>query len=179
MAQSITALANKFDASAIMAGMPSEIESTEFQLSGQLSITHAPGVPSWHDSTGSLYSTAAGKFTRQTKEYNELNSYFKNTYVEWVINEVQLVAAQDNVNIGRIRLMMLKPKTCYSYHWDPEEFRYHIPLITNAKCFFVNDMIIESMPTVGQLYRFRTNNYHTAVNASFESRYHLLFDTFK
>jgi hypothetical protein len=178
MPKSITKLEALFDADAILKCMPSEIYSVEFVTDGQLSLTHKDGNPSWFDSSGSLYDAKLKIYTRKTSDFIVLNDFFTGTYVEEVINEIKRIAISDGVKTGRIRIMQLKPKTCYSYHLDPEEFRYHIPLMTNDKCFFVNDMKIEQMPEVGRLYKFQTHDYHTAVNASFENRLHLLVDTF-
>ena len=36
----------------------------------------------------------------------------------------------------RTRVMILKPRTCYTYHKDTTK-RIHIPLVTNDKCFFI------------------------------------------
>ena len=98
--------------------------------------------------------------------------------MEEVIERVREVASQDGVKIGRIRFMYLLPKTCYTLHVDLEEFRYHVPLVSNKRCFFVNADQVERMCGIGQLYRFRTREPHTAVNASTETRIHLVFDTY-
>lgn len=179
MTQSIFPLDKTFDVAAIFASMPGAFIDQKGLMYDQISITHAEGAESWFDSVGSLYDAKQGKYVRQTSDYTVLNQYFTGSYMEEVVNAVKEQAKEEGVKIGRVRLMQLDPKSCYSYHRDPEEFRYHIPLVTNPKCFFVNDMIIEQMPEIGRLYRFRTNDYHTAVNASFEHRVHMLFDTYK
>jgi hypothetical protein len=73
----------------------------------------------------------------------------------------------------RSRLMRMKPKTCYSYHWDPTK-RMHIPLITNENNFFVIDDEVSRYPADGSYYLVDTTKKHTFVNASFENRLHIV-----
>ena len=76
-------------------------------------------------------------------------------------------------NLYRVRLMNLKSKTCYSYHQDQCK-RFHIPLITNDNCFFVVDDKVKRYPADGNYYIIDTDKKHTAVNASWEDRIHLI-----
>ena len=78
-----------------------------------------------------------------------------------------------NFNLYRVRLMNLKGKTCYSYHKDQCK-RFHIPIITNENCFFIVDEKIVRCPADGNYYIIDTTKKHTAVNASFEDRIHLI-----
>lgn len=113
-----------------------------------------------------------------TREFSYLAEEFKHTIVDDVIREVKKIALRDfKTMIGRVRLLRLKSKTCYSLHIDKEEFRFHIPLITNRSCFFVCGNELGRMEEVGRLYLFKTNLEHTAVNASHQERLHLVFDT--
>ena len=73
----------------------------------------------------------------------------------------------------RTRLMNMKPKTCYSYHWDPTK-RMHIPLLTNENNFFVIYDEISRYPADGSYYLIDTTKKHTFVNASFENRLHIV-----
>ena len=73
----------------------------------------------------------------------------------------------------RTRLMNMKPKTCYSYHWDPTK-RMHTPLITNENNFFVIDDEVSRYPADGSYYLIDTTKKHTFVNASFENRLHIV-----
>jgi hypothetical protein len=143
----------------------------------QYSITSKGGFDIF-DGICSLYSYEMKKFINFTDEYTAFNSEFKNTAFEKVYKIVQDVAKKDGVQIGRTRLLRLNPKTCYSLHKDIEEFRYHVPITSNKSCFFVIADKIFKMPQVGSLYRFYTKETHTAVNASFEIRDHLVFDTY-
>jgi len=75
--------------------------------------------------------------------------------------------------VHRARVMRMKPKTCYSYHQDYSK-RLHIPLITNESCFLIVDKEVMHLPADGKVYIIDTTKYHTAVNASFEFRTHIV-----
>ena len=133
----------------------------------------------WFDGVGSLYDYGLKKVVAATEQYRLPCKKLEGTYIESMISKVEEVATQDGVKIGRIRVMRIEPKTCYSLHTDPEEFRYHIPLETSYQCFFVVGKEVVRMPKVGRLYRFKTRSEHTAVNASFNViRLHVVFDTY-
>jgi hypothetical protein len=172
MGNSVTVLEKKFDAEKLLATLP-KIDLT------QLAVTHSINNPSFEEGTGSLYDFDVNKFTKNTADYTIINKHFEDTYMEDVIWEVRHQSAQDGVRIGRIRVMTIAPCSCYGLHIDPEEFRYHIPLVTNPAAFFVNGDTISRMPEVGRLYKYVTNEAHTAVNASFNPRIHILFDTYR
>lgn len=75
--------------------------------------------------------------------------------------------------VYRARIMTLMPKSCYSYHHDYSK-RLHIPLITNDKCFLIVNKEVIHLPADGKVYIVDTTLPHTAVNASFEPRTHLI-----
>ena len=77
-----------------------------------------------------------------------------------------------DLGIKRTRIMRMKPKTCLSYHYD-RTWRVHVPLITNSKCFLLIDGTAYHVPANGA-YKVNTTKYHTAINASFEARTHLV-----
>lgn len=180
MDQPIVNLNHEFNVEHIVNCLPkAEFSSGLFHRHNQLSLTHSASSDDWYDGVGSLYDFEQHKFKASTSDFSIINSFFTNSYIETVINTVKNIALQeDNVLIGRIRLAQLNSKTCYSLHTDPEDFRYHIPLFTNPKCFFVVDNQICRMETTGCLYKFKTSKEHTAVNASFKKRVHLIFDTY-
>ena len=87
-------------------------------------------------------------------------------YINSIIEEHELY---------RVRIMRLKSKTCYSYHQDWDK-RFHLPIITNDKCFFIIDDVVSRYPADGNFYIIDTTKTHTAVNASWEDRIHLIGD---
>ena len=89
---------------------------------------------------------------------------FNIPYINSIIEEHQLY---------RTKFFKMKPKTCYSYHRDQTK-RLHVPIITNDKCFLVVDDEVVRTPVEGSPYVIDTTKIHTAVNASFEERIHLI-----
>jgi len=78
-----------------------------------------------------------------------------------------------DLRIVRTRVMRMKPKTCYTYHRDWTK-RLHIPLITNENCMFIIDDEVKRYPADGNYYIVDTTKMHTAINASFEERIHIV-----
>ena len=79
----------------------------------------------------------------------------------------------EELGMFRSRLMTMCKTSCYSYHKDSTK-RIHIPLITNDKCFFVIDDIVNRYPADGNYYIADTTKMHTFVNASWEDRIHIV-----
>ena len=69
------------------------------------------------------------------------------------------------LNMFRTRVLIMGPKSCYSYHKDPKE-RVHIPLKTNAKALFIVDKLVYTGKDIcaGNCYKFDTRKMHIAVN---------------
>lgn len=154
-------------------------DQQEFEKVDQIALHQCNPNKPWFDGIGSLYDFTKEEFKHTTSEFNTPNPLIMDSYLGNCINTVNLHAVYDGVKIGRIRIMRLKPKTCYTLHTDPEEFRYHIPIKTNNGAFFLIDNKVYRMPELGMLYKFRTDKMHTAVNASFEERIHIVFDTYR
>jgi len=95
-------------------------------------------------------------------EYNQ--PIFDIPYINSIIEEHHLY---------RVRLMVLKPKRCYTYHYDLTK-RFHIPIKTNDKCFFIVDKKVMQFPADGNYYILDTTKNHTALNGSMEDRLHLI-----
>lgn len=142
----------------------------------QILLTHRKGTKG-----NERFTQYAGSLRNEkgvyTAEFAYLAEEFKGTYIAQVIEDVRNIAATYPKRIGRVRFLRLKPRSCYTLHIDKEEFRFHIPLVTNRSCFFVCGDQIGRMLEVGRLHQFQTNLEHTAVNASLQERTHLVFDT--
>ena len=78
-----------------------------------------------------------------------------------------------DLGMCRTRLMKLEPFHCYSYHRDACK-RIHIPIITNERCMFIIDDEVHRYPADGNSYLIDTTKQHTAINASYEDRYHIV-----
>tara|TARA_Y100000385_G_C12943861_1_gene572405 strand:+ start:465 stop:905 length:441 start_codon:yes stop_codon:yes gene_type:complete len=98
------------------------------------------------------------------KEIEFTYPIFDIPYINSIIEEYHLY---------RVRLMVLKPKRCYTYHYDLTK-RFHIPIKTNDKCFFIVDKEVVQFPADGNYYILDTTKNHTALNGSMEDRLHLI-----
>lgn len=100
--------------------------------------------------------------------FTETPDVFKNT----ILDEVNRIL-KEKYNVMRGRILSLPPKFCMTYHYD-ESPRLHIPIKTNDKTF----MVLEDRAywfQVGNAYVVDTRKMHTAVNASLDSRIHLVY----
>lgn len=78
----------------------------------------------------------------------------------------------EKYGLVRTRIMKMEERSCYTWHRD-SSIRLHIPLITNDFCFFVVEDKVVRMEA-GKAYVLDTRRFHTAANASFETRVHLV-----
>lgn len=100
--------------------------------------------------------------------YTELCPEFKNTYIEEIYNLVK-----SKFKIGRMRFLMKPPRTCLSWHRDPE-MRLHIPVITNKGNIMVIEDTAFHMPANGNGYITDNTKYHNFFNGSEVERVHLV-----
>jgi hypothetical protein len=108
--------------------------------------------------------------------FTAVSHWFRNTYFEQVYQSVA-----SRYKLGRVRLLGLAPKTTYSWHIDPELCRIHIPIITNPGAMFIEEddqgvLHVERLTECGRAYMVRTNRKHTAINASFAYRWHMVLN---
>ena len=102
-------------------------------------------------------------------DLNLMNEWFKNTYVEEVINKIN-----KKYKTTKWRFMKLTPeRRAYSYHKD-ETKRLHIPLLTNDECFFIIEKQLYEMNQPGVLYEMDTTQNHTALNLGWSDRVHMV-----
>jgi len=125
-----------------------------------------------HNSDQVCLQTVEGKDflygARSGNEFTESETEFKHfcwetPYINSIITHFKLV---------RSRVMTLKSKTCLSYHKDPTR-RFHLPVYTNEKCFIMIDKEVHHLP-VGKCYIIDSTLPHTAINASFDDRIHII-----
>jgi len=110
------------------------------------------------------WTSAVGKHNGDDLQYNNLNTAFKNTEFENIINEYKLT---------RSRLMWVNPYSCYSMHQDQTP-RLHIPLITNPDCYFVFKHTKPVNLKIGTVYKVETRTQHTFINCSEFPRLHFV-----
>ena len=100
--------------------------------------------------------------------YTEICPEFKDTYVEEVYNLIT-----SKYKLGRVRFLMKPPRSCLSWHRDPE-MRLHIPIITNEACRMVIENTSFHMPSNGNGYITDNTKYHNFFNGSEFDRVHLV-----
>ena len=100
--------------------------------------------------------------------YTELCPEFKDTYVEEVYNLIT-----SKFKLGRVRFLMKPPRSCLSWHRDPE-MRLHIPIITNEGCRMIIEATSFHMPSNGNGYITDNTKYHNFFNGSEVDRVHLV-----
>lgn len=101
-------------------------------------------------------------------DFTEMVNIFKNT----VFEEIVEVLRKYSNNLGRIRIMNLRPKTCLTWHCD-DSLRIHYPFKTNPACRMVigdHSKMLEQ----DRWWLTNTLEYHTALNGSLESRLHIV-----
>tara|TARA_B100001057_G_scaffold494472_1_gene591133 strand:- start:7859 stop:8302 length:444 start_codon:yes stop_codon:yes gene_type:complete len=104
---------------------------------------------------------------------SDLDDVSENMFTEFIYDMPYTNSILKKHGIYRARIMNLKPKTNYTYHQDYTK-RFHIPLITNNKCFFVIDDKVIRYPADGNYYIVDTTKLHTAINSSKEDRIHII-----
>ena len=79
-----------------------------------------------------------------------------------------------DLSMYRTRLFRSDSKTCLSWHHDTwNAKRIHIPVYTNEKCFMLIERTSHHLEA-GKVYLTDTRKNHTAINASWEKRTHIV-----
>ena len=100
--------------------------------------------------------------------FTEICGIFKESYIEEVYNLLK-----SNWQIGRVRILLKPPRSCLSWHRDPEK-RIHIPIITNPGCRMVIENESFHMPADGSIYITDNTKYHNFFNGGEKDRIHLV-----
>jgi hypothetical protein len=104
---------------------------------------------------------------KQETDFQYICDVFKGTKFEIIYNTLK-----QNYNVGRVRLMKSRPKTCLSWHTDYHT-RIHFPIKTQKGCFMVIEDEVCHL-SKGHWWMSNTTTWHTAVNASKKERIHLV-----
>lgn len=179
----VTDLEVDYDLSKLLAEVNSLIQVCPFfETTNQISLKIRPKskfsneLDQFQDGIGSLFDFDNKIWTGHESQFSILHPRLEGSYIHQIIEQLETTFP---VKIGRLRIMRLKARACYSWHFDQDEYRFHIPLLTNPNCFFMTkEWGLESMPVCGRLYTARTNVFHSAMNCSKEDRIHLVFSTF-
>ena len=107
-----------------------------------------------------------------------LNAELLMSFRNWLPNTevLQNVAKMLGIrDFGRVRLLMLGPRSNYSFHHDPDSWRVHIPVVTNENAFMIVHGKLWHLP-LGNAYLVKVKDHHCAMNAGNEDRIHIVFD---
>jgi len=173
-----------FDISKLQKAYKEIIKIKKFETAGGVShfgaicLTRVPGDPESikGDKARGLYWTKPDKSGNEVSRdvaidessYTELVPEFKNTYFKEVIE-----ALSSKYKLGRIRILLKKPRSTLSWHRDPEP-RLHIPIITNPGCLMVINNVAKHLPADGSVWVTNNTKYHNAFNGGEENRVHLV-----
>ena len=87
-------------------------------------------------------------------------------YTEFVIDpSTEIAKFITENNLYRTRILKLKSGQCYSWHRD-KELRMHLAVITNKKCFVIENEKMQHVPDNGHPYIVNTHDKHTAMNCN-------------
>jgi hypothetical protein len=110
--------------------------------------------------------------TRPGSKLSDWNHWRDETYNSgWLAELLETLQPRE---IGRIRIMKMKPRSCYSWHRDLSP-RVHIPLITSPENFMVIRTESRHLYT-NAIWWTDTRQNHSAMNCSNADRYHLILE---
>lgn len=151
------------------------IEKTPFNDNNQINLT-SPSVTEQnpYDGLGSIYSKEDNRNITKESQYKYFIKKFKNSFFHSLYQEVSNASP---LPIGRVRMMKLKPKACYSFHRD-NSVRFHLVIHTNPGAYLIfKENGLYHLPADGQIYATNTLLEHTAMNSGDSDRIHLVFST--
>ena len=124
-----------------------------------------PNTTDWYTSCGRIFRIG---YILNEQDYTHIQPDLKGSYIESWLNSLP-------IPVFRARLMLVKPRTCYSIHNDPSP-RIHLPVITDPHClmYFPEKNITKHLPADGFSYWINTKEKHTFMNCSEIDRIHLV-----
>ena len=145
---------------------------------GAISLTQIPGDPDsikGHKARGIFWTKPNGSGKEVVRDemineeaYSEFIDEYKETYFKEVFD-----ALSSKYKLGRVRILLKKPRSTLSWHRDPEP-RLHIPIITNPGSIMVIDNVAKHLPADGSVWITNNTKYHNAFNGGEENRIHLV-----
>jgi hypothetical protein len=155
-AKSFKQLPNKYDINMIC----EEIKSLPETKDGQLMLQSLNGKDFY---TGILQIDKIPKGVDE-RDFNKLNIPEDSELAKFIINE----------GLTRTRLMIMPPKGCYTFHFDPTP-RIHLVVKTNPWVFMTDEKWkLFHIPDDGHPYYVDTTKPHTAINSALEERIHIV-----
>ena len=155
-AKSFKQLPNKYNINMIC----EEIKSLPETKDGQLMLQSLDGKDFY---TGILQIDKIPKGVDE-RDFNKLNIPEDSELAKFIINE----------GLTRTRLMIMPPKGCYTFHFDPTP-RIHLVVKTNPWVFMTDEKWkLFHIPDDGHPYYVDTTKPHTAINSALEERIHIV-----
>ena len=139
----------------------------DFNGTSTLCLTHKKNGDPWEGQKirGFYWTRPDDSYEEVTREdpfaeteFTEFNQHFKNTYFASIHKFLT-----KKYKIGRMRLMMLKPRSTISWHRDPDK-RIHIPITSNAGCRHIIEDEVKHIPADGRAWIHDDTKYHTVTN---------------
>lgn len=126
--------------------------------------TDDPRIDNWYAGTGQ----SQAKTNEWEHSFCHIQPSLRGTVIEEYLKWL-------DVPVYRTRIMMSKPKGCYSIHRDYSP-RLHLPLVTNKQCNFLltDPLTMFHLPADGITTWVDTTKQHTFMNGSTEQRLHLV-----
>jgi len=149
-----------------------------------VNLTHLPGLTGsdrWNLYSGNHSAVHANNVSET--DFTEHLAEMEDLYIGQVIRDIQNL--HSGVFQGRIQLVWLGPNQKYPLHRDLHTTsRYHVPVITNEKCFWVfkkdSELYSLHMPADHRVWFVDpTQILHTFVNDSNTARCHLIMTSGK
>jgi len=100
--------------------------------------------------------------------YTEFIPKYENTYFKEVYETLT-----SRFKLGRVRLLLKQPRSCLSWHRDPEP-RLHVPIVTNLGCRMVIGDECRHMPADGSVWITNNTVYHNFFNGGEQNRVHIV-----
>ncbi len=108
----------------------------------------------------------------------------RGTYTHKVLLTIDAKLRTEGQRISYAEYHELPSTKCYPMHSDIGTHRFHLPIVTNEFAFLTveqhagrRDYEMVNMPECGKVYTLPTDTHHTAVNAGYDTRIHLMYDT--
>ncbi len=153
----------------------------------QICLTRRKGVqPSecFYEGNGGVYHLIVdGKEESRQQdldesEYSEFISEFNHTYFKEIYDKINNYCKKEYIGtLGRVRLMLSKPRESLSWHRDPEP-RIHIPIVTAIGAMMIVEDEVLHMKT-GESWFADTEYYHSQFNGSEIDRVHIVASLYK
>jgi hypothetical protein len=149
---------------------------TNFYMEGrQLAVTTKRNVTledAPHDGLTSFGIGTFNDWAANEMAHSHISPLFEGTVIHEIMNHCKSLIP---FKIGRVRLLRLTARSCYSFHQDLD-LRIQIPIFTSEESlFFIGKADIFHLPSDGSVFLLNAREPHTAINGHSDlDRIHLV-----